>query len=371
MSIKRVLNALMSGVIISVFFAFVVSAQESPPSSNESLAEQLKLQQAEINRLHEDIKKLRDDADVRSQLEITTDEKKTAEENLLDAAGREYTLLPPGLLGMEYQFSYSYYSADSLKIISEQNRTKVEHDSNHNITQSIAFDYPLLENLTLNLSMPFVSRYDRSGQEESIDKTDLGDISFGVQWQPFPSTGGKAAAILFANVSCPTGKSPYDVVIGEELSTGSGLYSISTGVSMTRSTGSVMLFGGLNYSHAMPEDGLEQKHGKISPDSEEDLILNQVKTGDRFGVQCGLSWSMTYDISMTITYQYAYGLESEYVWSDNRTTAAQNSSSSILGFGIGWRFRPETAVNIKISAGLTNEDPDFLASFRVPFQFQL
>jgi hypothetical protein len=74
---------------------------------------------------------------------------------------------------------------------------------------------------------------------------------------------------------------------------------------------------------------------------------------------------------MSITYQYTYGLESEYVWSDNRTTAGQNSSSSLLGFGIGWRLRPDTSVNIKISAGLTNEDPDFLASFRVPFQFKL
>lgn len=342
------------------------NGQDSAPNSVEA---QIKKQNEEIKKLTEDLRKLREDAEVRGQLEVKPEEKKASEESLLDAVGRQYTLLSPGLIGLEYQFSYSYYSSDALSYIKEENRTKIEHDSNHNILQTLTCEYPVLANLTASLSVPFATKFDRSGQEESMEKSDFGDISTGFQFQPFSSAGGKAAVIFFGNASFPTGKSPYETVRGEELSTGDGVYSFTGGFTTSRSAGSVMLFGGLFYTHALPEDDLEQKHGKNS--AGEDIILKEVKPGDRIGGQCGVSWSMSYDISMNLSYQYAYGLESEYTWSDQSTVSTQSTSSSVIGFGIGWRIKPETSINMKVSAGLTTEDPDFMVSMRLPFQFSL
>lgn len=369
MRISRLSKWFLIFLILSISFLHSAYGQDASAQGSGSLQDQLTRQQEEIRRLTEDLRKIKEEADVRGQLEMKPEEKKSAEENLLDAAGREYTLLPSGLIGLEYQFSYSYYSADAITYNKEQARSKIEHDANHNINQSLVIDYPVLNNLTANLSLPFSSRFDKTGPEESMEKTDFGDISVGVQWQPFSSSGGQAASIFFANAAFPTGKSPYETVLGEELSTGSGIYLFSGGVSLSKSAGSVMLFGGLNYSHALPVDDLNQKYGKNSEG--QDIILKQVKTGDRFGGQCGVSWSMTYDVSMNLSYQYTYGLESEYVWSDWSTASTQSSASSILGFGVGWRVKPETSINLKILAGLTNEDPDFMVSFRLPFQFSL
>lgn len=130
---------------------------------------------------------------------------------------------------MEYSLGYSYYSYDTLESI-----YSVEHHANHNLRNTISTEYAVLNNLTLTMNVPFVYKYDKIGTDQSKEVTDIGDISFGVKFQPFKNTGKWPAPIISSSLILPTGRGVYDIDIDNELSTGGSLLGLSTSVSVSK-----------------------------------------------------------------------------------------------------------------------------------------
>ncbi|HON59194.1 MAG TPA: hypothetical protein PLT45_06630, partial [Smithella sp.] len=66
----------------------------------------------EIQELREEIQRIRNENEARKILEVPEEEKSKSVEDILSAAGRQYTLLKKGTIGLSYTFNYSYFSGD-------------------------------------------------------------------------------------------------------------------------------------------------------------------------------------------------------------------------------------------------------------------
>ncbi len=259
-------------------------------------------------------------------------------------------------LGLEYNFNYQYYSYDIIK-----QATEVEPHANHNLTNSAYIEYAFFDNLTWNLNLPFSYKWDKTGTEQSISTTELGDISTGFQYQPLRIKDNWPAIILLGRVSFPTGRSPYEIDVDNDLATGNGYYSAFGGLSVSKTIDPVITFGNIGYTHNFNEKGLSQERHRLQ--------LTGVYPGDSIGGTVGMGFALSYNVSMNFSYQYTYRMNTQYTWREIPKTNSSARTSSLFYIGTGLRFSQKYSLNIKIGIGLTDEDPDFVVGFRIPFEF--
>lgn len=318
-----------------------------------------------IEALESELKELREQQEVRNGLIPTEEEKVAEEKDILSAAGRQYTLLPDNTLGIEYDLQYKYYSLDTLKGIDDL--VAVEQRAKHTLTNSLFIEYAMKDNLTLNLNLPFVYKYDEvniGGDVDDIDETDFGDISVGFQYQPLEISEKFPTLIILGRITFPTGRSPYDINVESELSTGDGFYSATAGASLSKTIDPVVAYGTLTYTYNHKEDGLNQNR----PGG---LVLDEVEPGDQISMSVGLGYALSYNISLNFSYAYSYQFDTKYHWEEIGKTESGSSTGSLLGIGAGITLASGQSIHLKFNIGLTDEDPDFLTSVRVPFEFLL
>lgn len=312
----------------------------------------------ELRQLREKVEKLEKEAEAREKLRMTEQEKKQKEEDILEAAGREYTLMEEGMLSMNLSVSYSYYSSDIIR-----ENFDVEYQANHNLTNSVSLSTALRKNVTVSASVPFIYKYDRLGTEREKKVTGLGDLSLGVKHQPFKANNGWPAPIFNLNLGIPTGKGQYDIDPNQDLSTGSGLYSLSGGVSVSHPIDPVNVFGGLTYSHSFCRDDIGQNRQQGR--------LEKVEPGGSISANMGFGYALSYRTSLSISYSYSYSFPTKYHWADGSTTTGRESISSSLGLSTSWRITPERTIIIGVNKGLTNDSQDFGLSLRMPLEFDM
>ena len=311
----------------------------------------------ELEQLKDEVQKMHKEADARKKLEISPEEKDKSAEDILSSAGRDYTLMKKGTLGLEYSFSYSYYSGDVI-----EDSAIVEQRSNHNLTNQVFVEYALRDNLTLNTGVPFVYKYNRVGTSTAQDATDFGDITLGVQMQPFKAGGDYPSAILTGGFTLPFGTSPYKIVPGEGQATGSGFYAANAGISLSKTMDPLVAFGNLGVTYNFAATGLDQNWS-------DGRNLVEVDPGSSVGVVLGLGYALSYKASLNLSTQFSYALGSEYHFSNASTTESGSTVSARFNIGTGWKVFKKQSVSVKLGIGLTSNDPDFTFSVRVPFEF--
>ncbi len=319
----------------------------------------LKRLEEQVERLQTEVEALRKQAEARKRLEVTDEEKAKQEKEILTAAGRQYTLLPQYTLGVEYDFRYEYYSYDVL----EQAMT-VEQIANHTIVNGLYVEFALLNNLTLNLDCPFVYKFDKSGTDHGRDVTDLGDVTLGLKYQPLKTGGRLPALVAFGTFTFDTGRGQYEVNPETELATGNGYETAGLGLSMSKTIDPIVAFGTISYSFAFSADDLNQRRPG-------DVVLKKVEPGDSIGFNLGIGYAMSYKVSLNFSYQYVYHFKDKYHWEDSGETTAGSRVFSVLSIGTGWQLSPTFSMIMRVGVGLTNDDPDFTFSVRMPFQFNL
>jgi outer membrane murein-binding lipoprotein Lpp len=356
-------------LLIFLVFSPVVDAgaQNEPPASapqgnispQESLETKIQKLEKDFEALMREAEARKTEAEARRKLEPTEEEKAEEEKRVLTTAGRSYTLMEKGTMCVEYNFRYSYYSVDQLLF----EPVAVHHEKLHELYNHISVDYALRDNLTVTGAIPFIYRYESVGASDSTEQSSIGDISFGARWQPFKSGGAWPATTFYANISAPTGESPYEINIDDELSTGSGFWSCSIGASFSKAIDPVVAFGQLGFSYNFEVDGLEQKHGS--------RVLEKVEPGSDIAFSIGLGYALSYAVSLTMRFTQNIRLETDYTYKDGKVATAPSYVSSIFCIGTGWRLSNKTTIFVDVGLGLTTNDPDFYLSFRLPFDFAL
>ncbi len=335
---------------------FGISQQGEEGTVDNATARQLKDQ---IESLQEKVNELREEADVRKILEITQEEKQEEEEEILSATGRDYTMAKKGSIGFDYGLSYTYNSFDSIK--NAASLTKIEHRSQHNLTNSLGLFYAARDNVSVSASIPFVYNYDSMGTETPKKVTDLGDISLSLQWQPLKAGGTLPPGILSFSFTMPSGRSPYEINPDEELSTGGGVKVLSGGLSLNQPMDPVVAYGGINFSHTLPITNI--KNARYSD------FLQEVRPGQSIGFRIGLGYALSYQLNMNLNLSYSYQFGGEYVYLYSGKVPTPDSANASFTIGTGWRLSPTRSFNISLSKGLSNDASDFSLSLSVPFNF--
>lgn len=290
----------------------------------------------------------------------------TSEKNLeqvFQASEKTYSLLKAGKTGLLYDVDYSYYRDSRIDIAiadggSQITRFRIEEDAQHTFSNVLELSYGVWDNLTFTTSLPLIAKFDSQNDTKT---TGLGDISFGVRWQPIPLKRGLPTTTIFASLSTATGDSPYDINTSKDLSTGKGYYSLSAGASVSKLADPIVMFASGSYTTNTTVSDLNQNRGG--------RILSEVDPGDSVGFSMGLAYALNYDVSITASYQQSYAFSSKYSFTNKDEVKTADQTSASLNFSLGLRTNPKRIINISLGYGLTEDTPDVTLGFSMPIDF--
>jgi hypothetical protein len=290
-----------------------------------------------------------------------SDEDATQEKSLeevLEATQNSYSLMKKGQTSMSYSMSYSYTADQRLNIEFSGSTIRafdVTPSATHNLTNNFSFDFGYLNNLTLGLSVPVVSKYDTA---DSLSGAGLGDVSINARWQPYIYVPGELSRTVTGSFKTKTGGSPFRTIAGKNLPTGSGYYSLSGGMSINKVIDPVMLFGSSSLSYAIPEVDVNQiRSGQL---------LEEVHPGVSIAMSGGFAYSLSYDVSLSISFQGSYSDKSKYIFRNDGIAETASTMSGVMNFGLGIRVSPKTITNVGVGFGLTEDSPDIMLSVSMP-----
>lgn len=291
-------------------------------------------------------------------------------DQVFKASEKTYSLTKKGKFSMNYDLNYSYYRDSRVDIAlatdsSSITRFRIQEDAQHSFSNNIDVSYGLRDNLTLTTSLPLVYKTDFLGAKTAMG---LGDVSFGLRWQPIPLKRGLPTTTLFTSLSTATGDSPYEINSSQDLSTGKGYYSVTSGLSMSKVTDPLVLFGSTSFSFSNKISDLNQARGNRK--------LTSVAPGNSLGVTFGFAYSLNYDVSMNASFQYSLTGNSRFTFEevvDNKLTSTSaepaTQVSSSLNYTLSLRTSPKRIVNISMGYGLTEDSPDVTLGFSMPLEF--
>ena len=99
----------------------------------------------------------------------------------LSATDKQYSLLREGKYALTYDLTYSYIGQQLIDAnFTDQKLTnfKIQNTRGHTITNTFSGDYGLKNNLTLNLTVPVVSKFSQTDENTDV-LHGFGDISVG------------------------------------------------------------------------------------------------------------------------------------------------------------------------------------------------
>lgn len=304
-------------------------------------------QDANVEKAREALAQQEEDKDSSRQLE-----------EVFQAAEKNYSLQKKGSQSLNYSFDYSYTGDQRLDLAITDGSIRnvdVVPSATHNFTNAFSYDYGLLDNLTVGTRLPLVVKYDT---QEELSIYDVGDISFTARWQPKAYVPGKISSTLFGTLSSKTGVSPYEIDINEQLSTGSGYYSVSGGASFNKVLDPVVVFGSTSISYNLPVTGLDQVRGARR--------LEKVEPGFGLSGSAGFAYSLSYDVSLSLSAQVSYSDETILTFRNGEQAVAQDQMTGFLSMSLGTRISDTTIVNTSLGIGLTEDAPDFSLGVSLP-----
>jgi hypothetical protein len=320
---------------------------------------------AEVSDAREALTKQSTDADSEQALE-----------EVFEAAESNYSLMKKGGLGLNYSFDYSYYADQRLSLLiapqldasgdptgsSNILSADVSPSSSHTFTNSFSLDYGLLDNVTIGGRLPLIAKFDT---ERSITNFAMGDLSGTVRWQPWGIVPGTISKTVFGSLKLKTADSPYEVDPNRNLATGSGFYSLSGGASVSKVLDPVVLFGSGTYAYNIPETDLNQVRDGAK--------LVEVHPGSSLSGSMGFAYSLSYDVSLSVSFQASFNDETKFVLERGREKVNSTVGSQVTGimnFALGVRVSPKTITNINVGFGMTEAAPDFMVGFSMPIDIE-
>jgi hypothetical protein len=281
---------------------------------------------------------------------------------------RQYSLLKAGRVGVNYDLNYSYEGSEAINEGFDSTGAidlfKIETTRAHTVTNSVSLDYGLLDNLTLNATVPFVSKFTQSDSFSGVANA-FGDVTLGARYQPFVQSAGPTYTVT-GQLSIPTGRSPFDMRIGDNLSTGSGYFSGTLGLNASMVYDPVALFGSVNLTEGAAASHLHQADGTGN-------TLLRVKPGTGIGIGAGFTYALSYNVSTSVSFQETVTTASTITYRNASNNVLSRSTSqqvaAILNFGLGVRLNPKTTINLSAGVGLTTDSPDFSLGLDVPLTF--
>ncbi len=278
----------------------------------------------------------------------------------LTAVDKQYSLLKRGSRQLTYNLNYAYIGQDKINTdLSSGNATlfSIENDNSHTVTNTLTFDYGLRDNLTASVTLPLVSKYAQTATLDGVSNS-IGDITMGARFQPIEAQRDKPSLTLSGNLRLPTGTSPFKVVAGSGLATGSGTAALTGGVNVSKIVDPVALFGSLSLTYSLPAKNLSQVLNAS--------VLTQVKPGPSLGIGVGFAYALSYAITTSFSFQESIAAGSTLTFQDGTQAKTKTQTSGMFNLGMGYRVSPKTTVNTTLGIGLTANSPNLTIDVSLP-----
>ena len=312
--------------------------------------------------------------DAREALAVTEEDEEDANtlEEALTAVDQNYSLIKKNTFSLHYGHNFTYSSSDSILLATNGNPIDVSRDARYTHSTSLTGSYGLRNNLTLGLTLPFVSSVRAGSTTQNRAEDDgIGDIGLSLRWQPWPVRLGKANTTLSTSISLPTGSDPYKIDINNSVALGSGNYSVSVAANFNKTIDPIIVYGGFSLAKSFDKTGLNQIRGQRT--------LRAVKPRPSFSYSMGIGYALSYGVSLNMGFQHTFGSRTILEFTDNTQTLASNSITSFESIGghsalfnisAGFRTSPGTVMSVNVGMGLTRESPDFVLGFSLPFSIE-
>lgn len=303
-----------------------------------------------------------DAAEALRKKEDDIDNEKNLEE-VLNASGNDYSLVKQGDFDVLYAFGYSYFDDDSIDVAfdstgSTLTKFLVLQNALTTFSHTFTLDYGWKDNINIGFSLPILTRRDALRDQ---DLTAWGDIDARVRWQPWPVRVGELTKTVFTSFSIPSGRSPYKIDFDDELSSGSGVFSLGGGINVSKVIDPVVLFGSASMDWNFDASGLDQLRGGGQ-------VLESVEPGMSMSFNAGMIYSLSYEVSLSFQYQQSFNFETTYTFNNGKAVAAENTASTFV-FGTGWRLKPDMILSLGIGIGLTRNAQDVSISASIPINY--
>ena len=223
----------------------------------------------------------------------------------------------------------------------------------------VPYVYSSTTTITRPLATPSVtdSTFDSTGHG-------LGDIELGGRYQINAFRGDNMVYIGGLRVRLPTGKGVFDVNydpttnLQTENPTGSGFYSVQPGISFVYPSDPAVFFGGLAYTYSFQRD-VGNGFGTVKPGGVVDLS---------FGMGLALNERASFSFGFQLS---VVGEASQSGDVDPFKSLAQTGKQTLgtARFGLTYAFTRQTALNLTLGIGVTNETPGLELTARVPISF--
>jgi hypothetical protein len=278
----------------------------------------------------------------------------------LSAVDKQYSLIRKGQVQLNYEFNYSYIGQEKINAdLSSGTATlfSIENTSSHTLTNTLMMDYGVLNNLTANVTLPFISRYSDAAGYSGASHT-VGDLGLGMRYQPFESRRDETTLSITSALRLATGASPFKVDPTRGLATGSGINTFNLGMNMTRIADPVALFGSVNAGIGLPARHLAQQLSGST--------LREVKPGPQVGFGVGFAYALSYKITTSFSFQESITAGSRLSFDGGRSAKTSSQAAGVLSIGAGYRISPKTTVNVTVGAGLTASAPNMSITVGLP-----
>lgn len=245
----------------------------------------------------------------------------------------------------------------------------------------------LTDRLFFNAGIPYLFRTSnfRSGGaggnasglvEETLHYNGFGDFTAGASYRVVRETASRPDIVFNARVKVPTGANPYGVELREvvssqgnlfvpqRLSTGSGVWGASVGVSALKTLDPMVVFGSLTYFRNFERgfSDIEEVQGDQP---------GRVDVGNAYQVGAGIAFALNEKSSISTSYTQRI-VEQTRIRKDGQDWQPIVGSQANVGFvNLGATFSLNNNLSLisTVGIGLTEDSPDMAVSVRLPYRF--
>ncbi len=247
--------------------------------------------------------------------------------------------------------------------------------------------YGIDDRLQVDANIPYLYRHSnfQSGgvggnasgvAEKDVSGHGLGDLNMGLSHRVLRESAGLPDTVVNVRVKAPTGRHPFGVELVEvpntegnlavpaTLSTGSGVWGASAGVSFLKTLDPLVVFGSMTYFHnfARRFDDLAEAPGDQP---------GTAKVGDAFQYGAGLAFALNdrSSINMSFTQRIIERSRLQRDGQPSQVIVGSQANVGLLNLGATFALSDKMTLITNASVGMTADAPDMVLSLRVPVRF--
>ena len=297
-------------------------------------------------------------------------------------------------IGVELGFDYSHFdnarinlngflALDSIFL----GRISIDQVTADIFSVTPAFRVGLTDRLILSAEIPYLYRTSnfRSGGaggnasglvEETVHYDGFGDMTAGASYRLFRETAGRPDIVLNARVKAPTGKHPFGVElrevtgsegnlsVPERLSTGTGVWGFSVGVSALKTIDPLVVFGSLTYFRNLPKNfsDIDEAQGEQP---------GRVDIGDAYQIGAGVAFALNEKSSISLSYNQRLVQRTRIrrMGQEWRDIVGSQANVGFVNVGATFSLSKNLSLISTVGIGLTDDSPDLAVSIRLPYRF--